>query len=59
MSDDLDGMFYDLLVKRVQKIWKKVAYTTWGLKKKLLIKPLKVNYFSYLELINHKAANNI
>jgi dynein heavy chain len=26
MSDDLDGMFYDLLVNRVPKIWKKVAY---------------------------------
>ena len=26
MSDELDAMFYDLLVNRVPKIWKKVAY---------------------------------
>lgn len=26
MSDDLDAMFYDLLVNRVPKNWKKVAY---------------------------------
>jgi hypothetical protein len=36
MSNDLDGMFYYLLVKRVQKIWKKVAYHTWGLKKEII-----------------------